>query len=139
MRLAIDTTIRISALRVGASLPAPLIVLWREGRFGLMTSAGQPDAMMRVTRHPKIRERLSPALAGRLINELRDAAIVLSNLPAVTVCSDPHDNYLLAMPAVGSADFLVTGARRHLLSLKLHEDARIITAREFLTPRRWLP
>jgi predicted nucleic acid-binding protein len=41
------------------SLPAYLIVLWREGRFDLLTSADQLDELMRVTRYPKIRERLS--------------------------------------------------------------------------------
>lgn len=139
MRLVIDTNILISALLVGASLPAHLIVLWREGRFDLMTSAEQLDEMMRVTRYQKIRERLSPALAGRLINELRDVAIVLSNLPVVTLCSDPYDNYLLAMSALGSADFLVTGDKRHVLSLKLYEGTKIITVREFLTLQGRLP
>src|SRR5271167_4439463 len=109
MRLVIDTNILISALLAGTSLPAHLIVLWREGRFDLLTSAEHLDELMRVTRYPKIRERLAPALAGRLINELRDVAVVLENLPAVTVSADPYDNYLLAMTAAGAADFLVTG------------------------------
>ena len=139
MRLIIDTNTLISALLVGTSLPAHLIALWREGRFDLMTSAEQLDELMRVTRYPKIRERLSPALAGRLINELRDVAVVLNNLPTVTVCPDPYDNYLLAMAALGAADFLVTGDKRHLLGLKLCEGTKIITTREFLTLQRRLP
>jgi uncharacterized protein len=63
------------------SLPAHLIVLWREGHFDLLTSADQLDELMRVTRYPKIRERLAPALAGRLINELRDIAVVVKRPP----------------------------------------------------------
>lgn len=55
------------------------------------------DEPMRVTRYPKIRERLAPALAWRLINELRDIAVGLKNLPTVTICQDPFDNYLLAI------------------------------------------
>ncbi len=58
MRLVIDTNIRISALFSSTSPPAHLIVLWREGRFDLLTSADQLDELMRVTRYPKIRERL---------------------------------------------------------------------------------
>ncbi len=81
----------------GTSLPAPLIVLWREGRFDLLTSAEQLDALMRVTRYPKIRARLSPVLAGRLINEIRELAVVLNDLPAVGASPDPYDNDLLAM------------------------------------------
>jgi uncharacterized protein len=139
VRLVIDTNILISALLASTSLPAHLIVLWREGRFDLLTAAEQLDELMRVTRYQKIRERLAPALAGRLINELRDIAVTVQNLPSVAVCADPYDNYLLAMAAAGAADFLITGDKRDLLRLKLHEGTRIITVRDFLTLNRRLP
>ncbi len=139
MRLVIDTNVLISALLSETSLPAHLVGLWREGRFHLLTSADQLDELMRVTRYPKIRERLPPALAGRLINEVRDAAIVLKNVPVFTVCADPDDNYLLAMAAAGAADFLVTGDHRDLIALKLHDGVRIITVRDFLTLHKRLP
>jgi putative PIN family toxin of toxin-antitoxin system len=139
VRLIVDTNILISALLVEASLSAHLIVLWREGWFDLLTSAEQLDELIRVTRYPKIRERLAPALAGRLINELRDIAVVMKNLPAVTVCQAPDDNYLLALAVAGSADFLVTGDKRDLLGLKLHEGTKIVTVRDFLTLHRRLP
>ncbi len=139
MRLVIDTNILISALLAGTSLPAQLIVLWREGQFDLLTAADQLDELMRVTRYEKIRARLAPALAGRLINELRDMAVVVPSLPVVTVSPDPNDNYLLALAAAGSADFLVTGDKRHLLSLKRYEGTRIVTVRDFLGLHGRLP
>jgi len=139
VRLVIDTNILISALLAGTSLPAHLIVLWREGRFDLLTSADQIDELMRVTRYPKLRERLPPALAGRLINEIRDLAVLVKNLPTVSASPDPHDNYLLATAAAGSADFLVTGDKHDLLALKLYEGTKIITVRDFLTLHRRRP
>jgi putative PIN family toxin of toxin-antitoxin system len=139
VRLVIDTNILISALLSGSSLPAHLIALWREGRFDLLTSADQLDELMRVTRYPRIRERLAPPLAGRLINELPDIAVVVKNLPVVTVSPAPFDNYLLATAAAGSADFLVTGDKRDLLALKLYEGTKIITVRDFLVLQRRLP
>jgi putative PIN family toxin of toxin-antitoxin system len=139
VRLVVDTNILISALLVEASLSAHLIVLWRQGRFDLLTSAEQLDELMRVTRYPKIRERLAPVLAGRLINELRDIALVLKNLPTVSVCQDPYDDYLLAMAVAGAADFLVTGDKRDLLGLKLHEGTKIVTVRDFLALHGRLP
>jgi predicted nucleic acid-binding protein len=78
-----------------------------------------------VTRYAKIRERLAPPLAGRLINELRDVAIVVRNLPAVTVSPDPDDNYLLALAAAGAADFLVTGDNPHHAAKALSENKMI--------------
>jgi putative PIN family toxin of toxin-antitoxin system len=139
VRLVIDTNILISALLVSASLPAHLVVLWREGRFDVLTSAEQVEELMRVSRYPKIRARQAPALAGRLINDLREVAIMVADLPAVDACADPYDNYLLAMAAAGAADFLVTGDKRDLLGLKLFQGTRILTVRDFLTLHRRLP
>lgn len=139
MRLVIDTNILVSALFTGHSLPAHLMMLWRDGRFELLTSPDQLDELMRVTRYPKIRERLAPALAGRLINELRDLAVIMKRLPSVALCADPNDNYLLAMAASGAADFLVTGDKRDLLGLRLFEGTRIVTVRAFLTMHGQMP
>jgi uncharacterized protein len=139
VRLVIDTNTLISALLVSTSLPAHLVALWREGRFDLLTSAEQIDELTRVTRYPRLRERLPSALAGRLVNELRDVAIMVSNLPSVDVCADSFDNYLLAMASAGAADFLVTGDKRDLLGIKLHEGTRILSVRDFLTQQKRLP
>lgn len=136
MRLVIDTNVLISALLADTSLPAHLIVLWRQGRFDLLTCAGQLDELRRVTRYPKIRERLAPALAGRLINELRDLAVVVDDRPIVSVSPDPNDDYLLAIAAAGAADFLVTGDKRDLLALRLYEGTKIMTVRDFLALHR---
>jgi putative PIN family toxin of toxin-antitoxin system len=139
VRLVIDTNVLISGLLAGNSLPAHLLVLWREGRFDLLTSAGQLEEFMRVTRYPKIRERLAPALAGRLINEIRDLAVLMRDLPVVTASPDHHDNYLLAMASAGSAEFLVTGDKRDLLMLKAYGGTKIVTVRDFLLLHRRLP
>ncbi len=132
MRLVIDTNILVSALLAAASLPAQLIVMWRHGHFDLLTTAEQLDELTRVTRYPKIRERLAPAVAGRLVNDVRSLAIMLDKLPIVDVSSDPDDNYLLALAAEGAADFLITGDKRHLLGIAVYEGTKIITVRDFL-------
>jgi hypothetical protein len=139
VRLVLDTNILVSALLASTSLPAHLVALWREGRFDLLTSAEQIDELMSVTRYPKIRARLAPALAGRLVNQVRDLAVELKNLPTVTACTDPYDNYLLAMAVAGAADFLVTGDKRDLLSMQHYEGIRIVTVRDFLAMHGRLP
>jgi predicted transcriptional regulator len=68
VQVVLDTNILVSALLVESSLPAQLITHWRKGRFTLLTAAPQLEELMRVTRYPKIRARLKPALAGRLIS-----------------------------------------------------------------------
>lgn len=132
MRVILDTNVLISALLASNSLPSQLLGHWRQAHFRLISSYEQLEELGRVTRYPKIRARLAPALAGRLVNELRGLAEIVEKLPPVDVSPDRWDNYLLAMAQVGKADYLVTGDKADLLSLKRHEQTQIITVRELL-------
>jgi hypothetical protein len=133
MRVVLDTNVLVSALLVESSPPAQLIAQWRQGRFTLLTAAPQLDELMRVTRYPKIRARLRPALAGRLINDLREIAVVVETLLPVDLSPDPYDNYLLAIATGGEADYLVTGDKADLLALGNHARTRIVSVRDFIT------
>ncbi len=133
MLVVIDTNVFVSALLSPTSASANLVSLWQRGRFALLSTPEQIDELNRVTRYPKIRQRLNPALAGRLINEIRNlATLVMPPLPEVLVSPDPYDNYLLAMASAGVADYLVTGDKRDLLSLKKYEGTKIVTVSYFL-------
>ena len=79
----------------------------------------------------RIRAILTPALAGRLINRLRDLAILVDKLPKINRSPDPDDNYLLALAEAGQADFLVTGDKS-LRNLKRHKSTRIVTPATFV-------
>jgi uncharacterized protein len=132
MRVVLDTNILVSALLNQASPAAQLVTLWRQGRFDLLTASEQFDELARVTRYPKIRARIPPPLAGRLINQLRELTVVVEKLPSIHRARDPCDNYLLAIAAAGEADYLITGDKGDLLSLKQHERTRIVSVRQFL-------
>lgn len=67
-----------------------------------------------------------------MINAPRRLAVVGDPLPAVTISPDPKDNFLLALAEVTRADFLVTGDKSGLLSLKRHRRTAIVSARKFL-------
>lgn len=139
MRVVLDTNVLVSALLMESSPPGQLITHWRQGRFTMLTAAPQLDELMRVTRYPKIRARLKPAQAGRLINDLREIAVVMERLPSVDVSPDPYDNYLLAIASGGEADYLVTGDKPHLLALGHHDGTKIVSVRDFITLARLLP
>src|ERR1700690_2049078 len=126
MRLVIDTNVLLSALMSPVSSPAQLLILWRTRKFDLVTGFEQLDEIARVTRYPKVRARLSAALAGRLVNQLRDLAIVIKKIPKVQVPPDPDDDYLLALAQAGHAQFLITGDKP-LLALKRHKSTHIVT------------
>ena len=64
-----------------------------------------------------------------MIQGLRTNTIVFLDLPKVDVSEDPDDNPILATALAGKADFIVTGDKRDLLSLKKFEGIPIVTAR----------
>ena len=136
MRVVLDTNVLISALLNPNAPPAELLTAWRSGQFKLLTAAPQIDELARVTRYPKLRGRLNPALAGRLINELRDLGTEVTALPPVDVSPDQYDNYLLSIASGGRANYLVTGDKRDLLALRKHESTSIVSVRDFLAQCR---
>ena len=81
MRLILDTNILISALIPVGGLANRLWEAWRITRFTLITSDEQFEEFRRVTRYPRLQAHVRPADAGTMLNELRDRAIVLTNLP----------------------------------------------------------
>lgn len=132
MRVVLDTNVLVSALLMDSSRPAQLISHWRQGRFALLTAAPQLEELTRVTRYPKLRTRLKPALAGRLVNDLRQIAVLVETLPPVDASPDPYDNYLLSIAWGGHADYLVTGDKPHLLALGSHAGTNIASVSDFM-------
>ena len=127
IRLVLDTNVLVSALLSPAGPSAEILSLWREHhQVTVITASEQFDEIARVTRYPRFRAMVQPALAGRLVNRLREVATVLEKLPTVDRSPDPDDNYLLAIAEAGEADFLVTGDKP-LLGLKRHKSTRIVT------------
>ena len=133
MRVVLDTGILIASLITKGTPPDRIYQAWRKRHFELITSEWQLDEFRRVSRYPKLRRYLQPIEAGNLVNGLRHQALLLSDLPAVELSTDPDDNPLLAMAIAGEADYLVSGDKRDVLALKKLGKTRIITARRFLT------
>lgn len=130
MRNILDTNILISALIVPGGAPDYLYQCWRSGHFALISSEDQLDEFRLVTRYARLQKYLRPAAAGTMLKEIRALAELTGPLPRVSVCTDPADNFLLAMAEAGRADYLVTGDARHLLGMGRHGGTRIITAKE---------
>jgi len=132
MRVVLDTNILCSALITPGGPADRLYLAWRDGTFMLVSSEEQLEEFRRVTRYPKVRRYIEPAVAGSMCNELRHLAVLVTKLPAVEVSRDPADNFLLAMAQLGEVDFLVTGDKRDLLSLRAFRRTKIVTASRML-------
>ena len=132
MRVVLDTNVLLSALFIRQSTAALVVNAWRRGTFDLLTCELQLQEIRAVTRRPAIRALIRPALAGELVNQLKNMAQWIETLPPVTRSPDPFDNFLLAMAEAGQADVLVSGDKRGVLALQSHGACQIITLRQFV-------
>lgn len=137
MRVVLDTNVLISSLLRPNTPPERARRAWEAGQFTLVTSDWQLAEFRRVSRYPKLRERLKPAEVGALVSRMRRKAVVLSDLPVTELSPDPDDNPLLATAAAGEADFLVTGDKSDLLELGHIGRTHIVRAAVFAEQLGW--
>ncbi len=68
----------------------------------------------------------------KAVARLRESATSITNLPVVNYSADPADNLILATAIAGLAELLVTGDKKHLLSLGKVEAVSIVTVNDAL-------
>jgi putative PIN family toxin of toxin-antitoxin system len=137
VRVTLDTNVLLSGLLSPGGVPARLVEAWLDHRFVLISHAIQLDELREVTRRDRIRARLKPAEAGRLINQIKALADTVDRLPPVERSRDPRDDFLLALSEVSKADLIVTDDKDDLLALGRHGATTIVTAAklaELLSP-----
>ena len=130
MRVVLDTNVIISGLNFPGNERLVLELALR-GRYELYLSPFILDEVAGVLgrKFGWTKERSSQAL-----RTLGDAATVIEPRGLPEVIESGHaDNRILDCAAGASADYLVTGDRRHLLPLEEHHGARILNAPRFLS------
>lgn len=130
MKITLDTGILISALITKDTPPDQLYQAWIQGLFELITSEAQLTEFERVVSYPKLQKYLHPAEAQLMIASLQHEALFVTDLPTVSYSPDHDDNAILATAIAGDADYIVSGDKQHMLSLKAVEGIPILTARE---------
>lgn len=117
MRAVLDPNVIISALLSPSGAPARLLQAWLYGLFELIISPRLLAELERALAYPKLRERIAPEEAHRVVEWLAEAATLARdpNEPPPIRSPDPGDDYLLALAASEQAA-LVSGDE-HLLGL----------------------
>ena len=130
MRVVLDTNVIVSGLNFPGN-ERLILQLALRGRFELCLSPFILEEVAGVLgrKFDWTEERSSQALRA-----LGDAATIVEPRRLPEVIEGGHaDNRILECAVEASADYLVTGDRRHLLPLEGHQGARILNAPRFLS------
>ena len=157
MRIVLDTNILVSALISGEGTPGQVLAAVKSHGITLITSRFQIDDLREVlardrlqpyirresvrslrdmeddgNRYPSIARR--PAISDQEVDDvlyhLEAVAVVVAELPEVSLSADSDDNPILATATAGDADLIVSGDRDHVLAAGSAHGIPIITARE---------
>lgn len=135
MKVVLDTNILISGIGRPEGAPGQIVSAWLAGKFDLVVSEALLEEFRRVLFYPKVRKLLMQA--GLADDDLRDYIDIMrmkaitastNNVPLPVTPPDPKDTHVLEALVAADAEFLVTGDKKHLLSLGM---AQIVTAADF--------
>jgi putative PIN family toxin of toxin-antitoxin system len=131
-RLVVDTNIIVSGLITSGTPPAKILDAIHNKKITLLISDEIIGEYLRVLEYPHIRkykkitDETISHLTAFFINETERVEI----LSPINASPDPDDDKFLSLATEGQADFIVTGDKADLLSLKEISGIKIITARE---------
>jgi putative PIN family toxin of toxin-antitoxin system len=135
MKVVLDTNILVSGIGRPGRAPGQIISAWLEGTFDLVVPEALVAEFNRVLLYPRIRKLLLGA--GLSNDDIQDFVDIL-RLKAFSVGTDRvvlpvtptdgNDRHVLEVLIASGADYLVTGDKKHLLSLGMKN---VVTAGDF--------
>ena len=128
-RVIIDTNLLISFLINKDYSKLDRILSHKQ--ITLLYSQELIDEFIEVARRPKFKRYFSISNIQELVLQISTRAEFIEVTAKVEMCSDPKDNFLLALAKDGQATHLLTGDK-DLLSLKKYSRAELITITEYL-------
>ena len=132
-KVVLDTNTLISGAIIPGSTPAKAI----DKAFAecvIFISTETLDEIATVIQRKKFDRYFTDSGVSReeFLDNYLGKAIRVEPTELVTDCSDPKDNKFLSLALAANADFLVSGDKKHLLSMTPYRGIRIVTATEFL-------
>ena len=134
LRLVVDTNIIVSGLMTTGTPPAQILDAVHGKKVVLLVSDEVVVEYLRVLEYPHIRKYKQ--ITDEAIRDLTSFFIEESErvevLSPIKKSKDPDDDKFLSLALEGKADFIVTGDKADLLSLKEIDSIPILTARQAL-------
>lgn len=124
--VVLDTNVVVSAYLNPAGLERA-VLNWALDQ-GFFASEPMLQEYEDVIRRAKF--KIDPTLATESIVLIRSRATLVSPTRKVTVSPDPDDNRFLECAETASAEYLITGNKRHFPAS--YRNTRVVDAREFL-------
>ena len=131
-RVVFDTSILISAVLKPSALPAQILQTAMK-ECVIYLSPETFAELKEVIFRPKFdRYFIQEDMRNTFLESFRLHAVFAEITTHVTDCSDPKDNIFLSLARSVNAHYLVSGDKKHLLSMNPYHGILILTPAEFM-------
>lgn len=133
VRAVLDTNALISAALTPRGIAGRIIHHAQDNDFELVTSDPLLAELRGVIHRTKISGQIGVEQCESFVKLIEETAeMVSSHQKLQAVKADISDNRVLEAALAGKADYIVTGDKKHLLSLKEFRGIKIASPRDFL-------
>ncbi len=139
MRLIIDTNLHLSYLISSDENSTVRQALKNVYRFHKPFQSHKTLSELEETLfHQKFARYFSKASAKELITEVRNTSTIIQHNLSASISNDPDDNELFALAEAAQADYILSGDKKHVLSIPEYKGIRTVNAAEFLKTHKSL-
>ena len=128
IRLVLDTNVLVSANLNDEGLEALIVALALNRKLELCVSQPILEEYERVLLYPRL--KFDPTEVSHFLDRLRRNSTVIHPTKQISESPDEADNRFLECVEAASADFLVTGNKRHFP--ESWKSTEVVNARELL-------
>lgn len=132
MRVIIDANLFVSFLLTRGETIASIFSLWEKKKFVCLMTEEIKLEIFQVVKRFIIKGLISETNGFALLRRLKRNCELVESFSKIEITPNKKDNRYLACALDGEADYLVTGDKKHLLSLKKIGTAKIISPKKFL-------
>lgn len=125
MNLVIDVNDFISAL-IGKSHRKKLELLLANTSIDVFASEHLLTELTEVAQRDKFKKYISREDTALFLEIVRLRLTIITPTTVITDCTDPDDNYLLALAIDAKADYLITGDKADLLVMSPYRGVPIV-------------
>ncbi len=127
-RIILDTNLWISFLLTHNY--TKIDKLLSSNNIKLLFSEELLNEFLEVAARPKFKKYFTVTDLEDLVTTIHEHALFVKVKSNVTICSDPKDDFLLALAKDGKADYLITGDNA-LLALHKYRNTNIVSINKF--------
>jgi len=134
MKVVLDTNLLISAFIAPNGELAQVVKLLQSEGFHLLLSADVFTEIERVLRYPRLRTlyHYTDAQIDAFVDGIRCIAVWVEETESLAaVQTTETENRFIALAVAGSARYIVTGDKRHLLTIRRYQSIEIVSPTEF--------